>query len=172
MATLAIIWRAAGQLLAMDAGSVIEVLPPVACRTVPGLPEWIRGVFVHRGNLIPLVDAERLLSGLASEVARSPLPECPVRADLMSNRVLAIRVPAAGDVPEWRLGLWVESVLELDRIEFTGTGTHPGFTTESARFLGPIAPTTFGLVQLVKAHELFTPEQASTLTRQIAEAAA
>jgi chemotaxis-related protein WspB len=172
MSTLSVIWRAAGQLLAMDAGSVIEVLPPVSWRPVPGLPEWIRGVFVHRGDLIPLVDAERLLSGLDSAAARSRSSEGPIREDRMSNRVVAIRVPAAGDVPEWRMGLWVESVLELERIEFTGSGTHPGFTTEDVRFLGPIAPTRFGLVQLVKAHELFTTEQAGMLTRHITEAVA
>jgi chemotaxis-related protein WspB len=167
MPTLAIIWRAAELLLATDAESVIEVLPPVACRPIPNAPEWVRGVFVHRGELVPLIDAQRLLAGVAP--AGPPLPGA--HADRMCNRVLAIRLAGAGDVPEWRAGLWVQSILELERIDFAGPEAHPGLATE-ARFLGPIAPTRFGLVQLVKTHELFTREQIDVLTRRMSEAAA
>ena len=164
MSTLALIWRAAGLLLATEARSVIEVLPPVECRAMPGVPSWVRGVFMHRSDLIPLIDAEGLIKGIGGLHAPTP-------TDRMRNRVLALRLSATMERPEWRVGLWVDCLLELERIDFAGAGTHPGFATESARFLGPIAQTRFGFVQLVEPDRLLTPQQAGVLTRQVSEAA-
>lgn len=161
MPTLAVIWRAAGLLLATDVDSIIEILPPLACRPAPHAPAWIRGVFIYRGELIPLIDAERLLAGNA-----------PARPGQMSNRVIAIRLSAPGQTPERRAGLWVESILELDRIEFASQEASPGFAAGAARFLGPIATTRHGLVQLVRSGELFTPDQLAVLTRETSGAGA
>ncbi len=159
MGTLAVIWRAAGLLMATGAESVVEVLPPVAWRRVPAVPGWVRGLFAWRGRLVPLVDAAGLLGA-------EPAP------DRMVNRVLVLRV-AAGETPlDWPAGLWVESVLELEHIDFESAGAHPGFATDDARFLGPVAQTRFGLVQLVRPAELFTPEHAGLLAQRLAEAAA
>ena len=165
MPTLAVIWHGAGLLLATDTDTVIEVLPPVGCRPVPWVPPWVRGVFVYRGDLIPLIDAERLLRGLQDG---SVAPE----EDRMLNRVLVVRVASHAGAPIRAVGLWVRSVLELERIDFSGPRTHPGFSTESARFLGPIAQTRWGLVQLVSPADLLTAEHAETLSRHISEAAA
>ena len=159
MRSLAIIWRAAGLLMATGAGSVVEVLPPVAYRRAPAVPEWVRGLFAWRGRLIPLVDAARLLGA-------EPAP------DRMFNRVLVLRVGAGVAPVDWPVGLWVESVLELERIDFDAEGAHPGFASDAGRFLGPVAPTRFGQVQLVKPAELFTPEQAGVISQRLAEAAA
>ena len=169
MRTLAVIWRTAGHLLATSAECVLEVLPPVACTPAAGTPPWIRGLFVHRGRLIPLVDVARLLQAEASP-------------DRMMNRVLVVRVDAERAAGHWPVGLWVDSVLELDRIDFdppptegtsnAGAVTHPGFATDVGRFLGPIAQTTWGQVQLVKPEEIFTPEQTDLLTQRMAEVSA
>lgn len=158
MEALAVIWRAAGLLMALPAESVLEVLPPVSSRAVPAVPAWVRGLFSYRGTLIPLIDAARLLGS-------EPRP------DRMVNRVLVVRIAAAG-VPPWPVGLWVESVLDLERVDFSAAGGHPGFATEGGRFLGPVVETRFGQVQLLKAAELFRPDEAEILTRRIGEAAA
>lgn len=163
MITLALIWRAAELLLATEARSVIEVLPPVECRPMPGAPDWVRGVFLHRSDLIPLIDAETLIRTVGGHDA----PPSPER---MRNRVLVLRLSATPELPEWRIGLWVDCLLEPERIDFTGTGTHPGFDTESARFLGPVAQTRFGFVQLVRPDDLLTPQQVRVLTRRVSEA--
>jgi len=157
--TLAVIWRAAGLLMATGAESVVEVLPPVAWRRTPAVPGWVRGLFACRGRLIPLVDAAMLLGA-------EPAP------DRMVNRVLVLRVVASEAPLDWHVGLWVESILELEHIDFEDAGGHPGFATDAARFLGPVAQTRFGQVQLMKPAELFTPEQASLLTQRLAEAVA
>ncbi len=158
MSTLAVIWRARGLLMATGAESVVEVLPPVACRPAPAVPNWVRGLFDWRGRLIPLVDAAML-------VGAEPAP------DRMANRVLVLRV-AAGAAPQWPVGVWVECVLDLEHIDFEAAGAFPGFATEAGRLPGPVVQTRFGQVQLVKPADLFTPEQASVLAQRLAEAAA
>jgi chemotaxis-related protein WspB len=158
VATLAVIWRSAGLVLAIDAASVIEVVPPLAWRPAPGLPDFVRGLFMYRGQLTPLVDASRLLES-------EPAP------DRMMNRVLVLRMPGHGDTPPCQVGLWVECVLDLERIDFHAPDHHPGFATEGCRFLGPVTQTRWGLVQLVEPRELFTAEQVAVLTQRLAEEA-
>jgi chemotaxis signal transduction protein len=159
MATLAVIWRTAGLQLATSADSVLEVLPPLSWRAVAAVPAWVRGLFLCRGRLAPLVDGARLLGA-------EPAP------DRMANRVLVLRALAPRSAHDWPVGLWVESVLGLERIDFGAAGSHPGFATDRGRFLGPIAETPWGQVQLVQPADLFTPEQAELLSRRITEAAA
>lgn len=154
MSKLGVIWRAAGLLMATSAESVVEVLPPVAWRPAPGAPEWVRGLFSYRANLIPLIDTARLL-------------DAPPEPDRMLNRVIVVRVDG-----DWSVGLWVESVLELERVDFDAPGGHPGFATEAGRFLGPVAQTPWGQVQLVEPRGLFTPDQIGVLTDRITEGAA
>ena len=156
MSTLAVIWRSADLLLAINAQSVVEVLPPVSCRPALGTPSWVRGLFSYRGTLIPLVDAASLLG-----TERRP--------DRMSNRVIVV---GGGTHSEASLiGLWVESVLEIDHIDFAAAGMHAGFSTQAGRFLGPVMPTRWGQVQVVNPQELFTAEQAIVLRDPRAEVA-
>lgn len=162
MRKLGVIWSAAGLLMAIDSCEIVEVLPPVTCRPAPGVAHWLRGLFVYRGELIPLVDAGVLLGA-----ARAP--------ERMVNRVIVTRVsnvqssdPASG----WPVAIWVDNLLEIDRIDFETTGTHPGLGGDSARFLGPIAQTRWGTVQLVRPEHLFQPDQIRVLSERIAEAAA
>ena len=159
MRKLGVIWRAAGVLMAIDSRSIVEVLPPVSCRPAPGAPEWVRGLFAYRGALIPLVDAGRLLGA-------TPGP------DLMANRVIVVRVAAGAAPIEWPVGLWVESLLAIERIDFEAAGGHPGFATDMGRFLGPVTQTRWGQVQLVEPAGIFTPEQTAVMTQRLAEAAA
>jgi chemotaxis-related protein WspB len=166
MSTLAVIWRTAGLLLATSADSILEVLPPLYCSPTAAVPDWVRGLFTYRGRLIPLVDSARLLGA-------STAP------DRMVNRVLVVRVSSHhGDSTiDWPVGLWVENVLELERIDFTGASTgagdvanrHPGFATDAGRFLGPVAQTEWGQVQLVNPAEIFSDEQVRVLTERLTE---
>ncbi len=159
MGNLAVIWSSAGLLMAIESRSIIEILPPVSCRPAPGAPDWIRGLFAYRGALIPLVNTARLLGAV-------PAP------DRQANRIIVIRATAAGTPIDWLVGLWVENVMEIERIEFAAAGTHPGFATDQGRFLGSVAQTRWGQVQLVKPDEIFTPEQAAIMTQRLSEVAA
>ena len=46
---------------AIESRRVVEVVPFVAARPIPRTPDFIRGIFTHRGRLIPLVDLGWLL---------------------------------------------------------------------------------------------------------------
>jgi len=156
---LAVIWRAGGLLFSTNVGAVVEVLAPVRANPAPAVPGWVRGLFVYRGTIIPLVDVAKLLGRTSGE-------------DRMTNRVLVVRSGrrdgTGGEVGDAGLvGLWVESVLELDRPEYRAAGSHPGFSNEASRFLGAVAETRFGTVQDVRPEELFTAEQAELLWARV-----
>lgn len=149
MSSLAVIWSAGGLYFATAVADVVEVLQPVRATACSGTPAWVRGVFLYRGTLIPLVDVAALLGR-------------PAREDRMLNRVMVVRTGGDAGEPA-RTGLWVESVLELERPAFEAPGAHPGFAMVAAKFLGRVAQTRFGPVQEVKPGDLFTPEQAELL---------
>jgi len=159
MPTLAVIWRAADLLFATGVDVVVEVLPPLASTPAPTTPPWVRGLFSHRGRLIPLVDVSGLLGAAAV-------------ADRKSNRVLVVRCALNPESLPSTTGLWVQSVVDLERVDFSAAGSHPGFDTESGRFLGPVVETRWGQVQLVNPEQLFSPQQASILAERLKEAAA
>lgn len=66
---------------------------------------------------------------------------------------------------ERSLGLWVDAVLDVRRIDFSAAASHPGFAPAgdgggpSPRLrpdlLGPLGPTPWGLAQLIQPRELF-----------------
>lgn len=155
MRTLAVIWRSEDRLMAIASRSILEVLPPVSCRPALGAPAWVRGLFAYRGELIPLVDAAALLG-----TAKAP--------DRMANRVIVVRA-GADDAPTGSLvGLWVESVLDVDYIDFDAPGGHPGFAAPDARVLGPVAQTRWGQVQQVLPEGMLSAEQAIVLSARAA----
>ncbi|MBX3389286.1 MAG: chemotaxis protein CheW [Phycisphaeraceae bacterium] len=157
MSSLAVIWRAGGLVFSTAVADVVEVLAPVQAEPCSAVPGWVRGLFVYRGTLIPLVDVAGLLG-------RNP------QEDRMSNRVIVVRVGEHAALE--RAGLWVENVLELDRPAFEAPGSHPGFWVEQSRFLGKVAQTRYGAVQEVRPRELFTPEQAELLWSRVKAGAA
>ena len=78
-------FTAGGQTYAIEAGSVVEVLPAVPVRPLPAMPDYVLGVVAYRGTMIPVIDVPRRLAGepagnvddatgLAADVAR---PETP-----------------------------------------------------------------------------------------------
>ncbi|MGH7245217.1 MAG: chemotaxis protein CheW [Phycisphaerales bacterium] len=152
MSSLAVIWRAGGLLFSTTVENIAEVLSPVKATELPSVPDWMRGLFVFRGELIPLVDGARLLGR-------------PSGVDRMVNRVLVVRT--RNGASENLVGVWVESVLELARPSFAAQGAHPGLANEQTRFLGRVAQMPMGAVQEVLPAELFTPEQAELLWSRV-----
>ena len=85
---------------AIESRRVIEVLPLVTARPIPRMPEFIRGIFTHRGRLVPLIDLGRLLT------------DQPLR-ETLSTRVIVVEFPAGPDDQRMRLGVAAENVLSL-----------------------------------------------------------
>jgi chemotaxis-related protein WspB len=96
---------------AIEAHRVIEVLPLVTARPIPRMPDFVRGIFTHRGRLVPLVDLGRLLT------------DTPLRARL-GTRVIVVEFSSGDDssAPHAiRLGAAAENVLSL----CSSTGAEP-----------------------------------------------
>jgi chemotaxis-related protein WspB len=82
---LAVTFRVAAAAYAIDCGHIEAVIPEVQLRPVAHGAAWLKGVFVYRGELTPVIDLCQLIGGYA----------CPPR---LSSRVLLVRstAPAAG----------------------------------------------------------------------------
>jgi chemotaxis-related protein WspB len=90
---------------AIESRRVVEVVPFVAARPIPRTPDFIRGIFTHRGRLIPLVDLGWLLI------------DTPLR-ETLSTRVIVVEFSLGpcslgpGD-QRIRLGVAAENVVSL-----------------------------------------------------------
>ncbi|MFM1997155.1 MAG: hypothetical protein RLZZ111_1542 [Planctomycetota bacterium] len=89
-----------GDNYAIPSRRVVEVVPLLATRPLPDAPAAVRGLFVHRGRLTPLIDLARLLGG-------------PPLRDRLSTRVIVVDMPRAGTERPARLGVAAEAVLSL-----------------------------------------------------------
>jgi chemotaxis-related protein WspB len=95
-----------GQPYAIESRRVVEVLPLVPARPLPGLPDYLLGLFTFRGSLVPLVDLSRRLGGgpaaerlstrvvvvdLAGDGAESAAGQAGRRLGLVAERMIAVR---------------------------------------------------------------------------------
>jgi chemotaxis-related protein WspB len=127
---------------ALPAGEVTEVLPLVALKSLPGAPLGVAGLIDYRGTAVPVVDLSALTLGRPA-------------AQRVSTRVLMVKYPLARD--ETRLlGLIAEKATETmarQPEDFKPTGV----TSESTRYLGPVAHDPRGLIQRIEIDALLTP---------------
>ncbi len=136
------------QRCALDAAQVSEVLPLVDIRSLPGAAPGVAGVIDYRGATTPVLD----LSAFA-------LGRCSARR--VSTRIVIVQHTESGGRRRV-LGLMLEgatSTLRCDADLFQPTGINRA----GARYLGPIARLSIGLVQRVELGELLTPAACEAL---------
>ena len=134
---------------AIESRRVVEVLPLVAARPIPHLPDFIRGVFTHRGRLVPLVDLGRLLTGI------------PLR-ERLSTRVIVVEFSAGPADRRTRLGAAAENVLSLcasDEADECLPTLHP----PAASYLGRLLRIGGRTIQVLDVEHLLPPEQLANL---------
>ena len=101
---------AGGMRFALPAGAVIALLPPqYPAPPPPGAPPMVRGLCVHRGNVLPVVDVGRQLGGTAAaaDVEARPLLRLdivPPVAILVDGLPTLHHLPEAEFTPNWRGG--------------------------------------------------------------------
>ncbi|MCA9286574.1 MAG: chemotaxis protein CheW [Phycisphaerales bacterium] len=138
--------RAAGTLHALPIETVREVVPVVEHRRVPGVPDWLLGIFGVRGSLLPLVDLGLLLGGDA------------VRRTRLSRIVI---VHTGGEARF--LGLVVDEIEGLERAVGGAAPCHPGFESDQTRHLGPILVVAGQTAQVLRLERVLTEEQRRVL---------
>ena len=130
--------------LALDIRRVREVVPRVELKRSPTGPTWLAGLFVYRGQAVPVVDLHRLLGG----------GECPPH--LSSRIILVPRVDAEGT--ESLLGLLAAQVADLREVEpglTPGLGGTPG--------LGSPLVDRDGIIHLLDLDRLIPPSESGPL---------
>lgn len=101
---LFLLFRMEGDRYALDAREVVEVLPLLRLKRIPEAPEWVAGVFSHRGVLVPVLDLCAMAFGRAA-LART------------STRIVLVEYRARQDrEPVW-LGLILEQATDTLRCE-------------------------------------------------------
>lgn len=130
------------------AKSVVEVIPQVRARQLPGAPDFIRGVFNYRGAIVPIVDVTRMLSNRHT----------PER---LSCRIILVRYPegcGSGRI----LGLLTENSTGLvERAD--STFANHGVKIPDMPFLGELSIDGSDMVQLVEVEHLLSTDMKNHL---------
>jgi chemotaxis-related protein WspB len=132
---------------ALEAGRVIEVVPLLELKKIPGAPRGVAGIFNYRGKPVPAVDLTDLTLG-------QPAPE------RLSTRIIVIAHPDHHGKTQ-PLGLIAEHATEIirrDRKDFLETGLPTG----APPFLGPVLMDDAGVIQWVREQRLL-PEHVRNL---------
>jgi len=106
---LALCLSIGSELYAIPARSVVEVVPQVVLRTLPGAPSYVAGLLSYRGALLSVVDLSRRLIDVAAR-------------NCLSTRIVVVERTAGAQPP--RFGLLTERVADIRKLhgELTPTG--------------------------------------------------
>lgn len=126
---------------ALDAAQVVEVLPLLELRKIPGAPPGVAGLFNYRGRPVPAVDLGELLLGI-------PAPE-----RLSTRLILVNHATESGGTR--LLGLIAGQVTRIVR-KSAAEFQQPVLLGAAPPFLGPVLMDESGGVQLLRPERLLT----------------
>lgn len=158
-------FEVAGERYGVGAVGVVEVVPSVPLRAVPGTVPGVVGLLRFRGGLVPVVDLGVVWAGRPS----------PAR---MSSRIVVCELADAGG--SWadvaarsrpRVGLLAERVLRVASVDPDAPEAGEGPKTPGARGLGRLVRDGDAILQLVRVKDLVPAEILASLVAS-ADAAA
>jgi chemotaxis-related protein WspB len=127
---------------ALDVRQIVEVLPLVDVKHIPGAPAAIAGLFTYRGALVPVVDLSVLTLGRAAERR-------------LSTRLVLVNYPGP-DGQTHLLGLIAERATQAARHD-AAAFVASGVTNGGAAHRGPVAIDAHGLLQRIDVPTLLPP---------------
>ena len=136
---LVLTFQVGREAFALDIRRVREVVPRVRLRPVSGAPDWLAGLFVYRGQAVPVLDLHRLTGA----------GECPPH---LSSRI--ILVPHSGpDGPKELLGLLATQVADIREVSADARPL-AGLAGEAGPDLGAVVADGTGLLRLLDPDKL------------------
>ena len=156
-----LILTAGDQSYAIEAQSVVEVLPKVPVRPVPRLPDYVIGMVTYRGRLIPVVDLARRL---ADEFSTKRLSTRVIVVEYVPRTVQKTESPPR----KVRMGLVAENMVSTFRSEDADT-VFSEMHLDNAPFLGRIVRLNGRTVQLLTVENILPAELAAGLFASGAE---
>jgi chemotaxis-related protein WspB len=148
---LCILFRLGDARYALDASSILEILPLVNLNRVLRPPRGIAGLLNHRGVLIPVIDLSELALGYPAQPR-------------LSTRIILAQCSEA-DGTRQPLGLITEHATEAMRCE-PQDFVSSGILHDDAQYLGPVSMTPHGLVQRIELDQLLPATMRRSLTEQ------
>ena len=121
---------------------VARVLPAAALKSVPLAPDYVAGLLDLHGEPVPVIDLSRL-AGIAAEQV------------WFDSRIILVDYKGAQDGATRQLGLLAEHVTGIDSIDEASLADSG---IAAAPFLGQVAGTASGLMQLVELDQLLAAE--------------
>ena len=132
---------------ALETSRVLEVVPLVELKLIPGAPEGVAGIFNYRGHPVPAVDMSALLLG-------EPAPK------RLSTRIVIVNYPGHTGKNQ-PLGLIAEHATEIirrNREDFA----EPVLKLGGLAYLGPVLMDKSGMIQWIREQRLL-PERVRDL---------
>jgi len=139
---------------ALDTQHVVEVLPLVQYKVIPGTADGVAGVFNYHGKPVPLIDLTKLSLGKTSDAR-------------MSTRIILVSYAGDSGNP-YLFGLIAEHVTETVRrndSDFVDSGVNGS----EAGYLGPVTTEGSKIIQRVDIRRIVPENVLSQLSRGIAE---
>lgn len=146
---LFLLFRLGDDRYAVAADAVVRVLPLQALKQLPGAPDWVAGVLVHRGAPVPVIDLSHLALGRPSR-------------QLTSTRIVLVNHRHRGQGAARTLALMLEGVTETGHrnpADFVPCG----LDSPQARYLGPVLDEPAGMLQWVDVDALLSDEARALL---------
>jgi len=140
---LFLVFRIGEDRYAVEARSVVEVIPLLGLKRVPQAPSGVAGLFNYRGEAVPALDLAEMTTGRPA-------------SERLSTRILIIRLDINGRGARL-VGVIAEhatSMLQKRPEDFVDTGITPG----SAPYLGPVLLDEHGVIQWIQEQKLL-PEK-------------
>lgn len=142
---IALLFEVAGQRYGLDIAQVVKVLPYVQLRSLPGVPDYVAGVFCYRDQMVPVIDLSQLIRGK------------PVAA-MLSTRIILVKQTGQPGHSGRVLGLLAERATD----GLNDAATEPiasGIAVPEAPYLGGLSVTSIGsMIQYVRVENLLSED--------------
>lgn len=135
---LALTFQIGNDRLALDVRLIREVVPCVRLQRVAFGPAWLSGVFIYRGEVVPVLDLHRLMGS----------GDCPPH---LSTRI--ILVPLQLDGEERLIGLQAAQVADIRELQ-PQSRQRERLTEAGKPELGPVLVDGLEIVHLVELDRL------------------
>ena|ERR1700756_3650705 len=152
LSVLFILFQIGRDRYALSASGIIEVLPLINLKRVPGAPAGVAGVLNYHGTPVPVVDLNEM--ALAEPAAQR-----------LSTRIILVKYPLQAQNPH-PLGLIAEHATSMIR-RSSQDFMEAGVESEKAPYLGRVANDAGGLIQWIEVERLLTPELRDVLFREL-----
>ncbi len=127
---------------AINTDDVIEIIPAIPFRPIPGTPDFFAGIFDYHGQIVSVIDVSRLTINTPSILR-------------LSTRIILLDFPFKNK--KTILGLLAEDVTDVIDVE-DSSFQNTGISSEKAPFLTSVCKYEGKLVQLIQIEKLFSKE--------------